>query len=85
MFKCPWVLIRDTTVYVSRRSITPPLSLPIPPPLSLDETVVNPEDPMVETLSPFARVDEVTGKLIYEEGSSEATVFPGNTLYTVII
>ena len=57
-----------------------PLSLYPPLPLSLDVAVVDPEDPSVETLTPFARIDEETGRLIYEEGSSEATVFPGNTL-----
>ena len=71
-------------IFLSLHPFLSPYS-PASPPLSLDETVVNPEDPNVETLSPFARIDEVTGKLIYEEGSSEATVFPGNTLYTVIL
>ena len=70
-------------MYLIVLSLHPSLSLS-PYPLFLDETVVDPEDPMVETLSPFARIDEETGRLIYEEGFSEATVFPGNTLYTVV-
>ena len=54
------------------------VTLSLPPLLSIDTTVVDPEDPLVETLRPFARVNEETGELVYEEGFSEATVFPGD-------
>ena len=36
---------------------------------------------MVKTLDPFARISEETGDLVYEEGFSEATVFPGIMIY----
>ena len=68
------------TSFFHSTSLSLSLSPSSPPPLPPDESVVDPEDPLVETLAPFARVDEETGELIYEEGSSEATVFPGNTM-----
>ena len=42
-----------------------------------DDTLVDPENPPDPPLKPFARVSEETGKLVYEQGHSEASVFPG--------
>ena len=54
--------------------------------LATDDTLVDPENPPDPPLSPFARVSEETGKLVYEQGRSEEDVFPGDDVqYTNLV
>ena len=44
---------------------------------TIDDALVDPENPPNPPLKPFARVSEETGQLVYEQGHSEASIFPG--------